>query len=298
MKQLNPWIEGYLEYLRDVRRLAAGTLRDVRCTLNTLCEVMEKMRPAVPLWKLSLDDYLLWINRKRDEGYSEHSLAKQLSHIRGLLDYAWRSARSDRNVLDGFNLKDDQQRKPPRCLTVEEAERLVRALPRRTKLDRANRVLVLLLYGCGLRTSELCRLNVVDVDLEKQEIFVKKGKGLIQRRVPVPDGVWTEVLAYLAERRAKKGALLKTPYKGKRLDVKGVNAVVKQAVARARIEGKVTAKTLRHSFATHLMDRDVDLGVIAMLMGHRSPTETGVYLHVRPGKLRETVAKLEKEEEL
>ena len=149
----------------------------------------------------------------------------------------------------------------------------------------------------GLRTIQHRGQESAGLGVFKDGIVVKKGKGLIQRCIPVPDGVWTELLGYLAERRAKRGALLRTMCKGRRLDVKGVNAVVKQAVTRARIEGKVTAKTLRHSFATHLMDRGVELGVIAMLMGHRSPTETGVYLHVLPGKLREAASKIWEEEE-
>ncbi len=293
MSKLDPWIEGYLEYLTDVRRMAPGTIKDMRCTFNRASAALNRIKPEIPLWKLRLEDYLLWVNEKREEGFSKHTLAKQISHIKGLLDYAWRSGRTDRNVLDGFSLRDDQQSVPPRCLTLEEAERLVHACPRRTKADRRNRVMVLMLYGCGLRTSELCNLNVSDVDLEKKEIFVKKGKGEIQRRTPVPDGVWTELLAYLAERGGKRGTLFRTLEKRRRLSVKGVNAVVKDAVRKAGIEGKVTAKTLRHTFATHLMDRGVDLGVIAILMGHRSPKETGVYLHVLPGKLREAVGKLE-----
>lgn len=297
MSKLDPLVEGYLEYVRDVKRNAAGTLRDVRCTFNKAIEAMKRIRPGVPLWKLRLEDYVLWLNQKRDAGYSERSLSKHLSHIRGLLEYAWRSGRADRNVLAGFSLRDDQVRVPPTFLTLEEAERLVHACAQRTKMDRRDRVMILMLYGCGLRTRELYSLNVGDVDLEQKEVFVRTGKGEIQRRVPVPDGVWTELLAYLAGRGGKTGPLFRTQVKGRRMSNKSVNAAVKKAAGRAHIECKVTAKTLRHTFATHLMDRGVDLGVIAMLMGHRSVAETGVYLHVLPGKPRKAVEKLVKARE-
>ncbi len=290
--ELNPWIEAYMEYLRDVKRMKKGTLVDMRCTFNGISRAMEQIRPGTPLWKISFEDYLVWVNRKRDEGLSAKSINKQISHARGLLNYAWHSGRTDRNVLDGFSLKDAEYRKPPRCLGIEEAERLVWACRSRSKRDRRDRTIVLLLYGCGLRTAELCNLNVSDVDLERKEIFVRKGKGEIQRRIPVPDGVWTELLAYLAERGGKRGALLKTHEKSRRISHRIVNDVIKETASRANIDGKVTAKTLRHTFATHLMDGGVDLGVIATLMGHRSPNETGVYLHVLGGKQENAIGKL------
>ena len=113
----------------------------------------------------------------------------------------------------------------------------------------------------------------------------------------VPSAVWTELLAYLTERGANRGPLFKTVTRRKRIAPKDVLEIVKEAAARARLDGKVTPRTLRHSFATHLMDAGVDLAVIASLLGHRSPTETGVYLHVLPGRREEAVECLIEEEE-
>ncbi len=291
-RELDPWIEGYLSYLGDMRRMAPRTIVDVRCTLKKVAEFMEDNRPGKPLWKLSLDDYLRWLSAERDKGSSENVLAKQLSHIRGLLEYAWRSGRSDRNVLDGFSVNERLRRSAPRVLTVEEAGRLVHACATWTAEDRRNRLIVLLLYGCGLRTAELCALDVQDVDLERQELSVRKGKGYRQRTIPVPNGVWTELLAYRAERGGKRGALLRTMAKRKRIDAAKVARIVKDTARRARLTGKVTPRTLRHTFGTHLMDRGVDLPVIASLMGHRSPAETGVYLHALPGRKQTAVVSL------
>ena len=144
------------------------------------------------------------------------SLAKQLSHLRGLLEYAWRSGRSERNVLDGFNLQDDQPRTAPPVLTVEQAQRLVRQCPSRNAAERRDRLIILLLYGCGLRTMELCALDVGDICRERQELTVQKGKGDRPRVVPIPDGVYTELLAYLLE-HGKRGALFRTLARATRL---------------------------------------------------------------------------------
>lgn len=279
MSTLDPLIEGYLSYLAEVGRKVPRTVTDVRSTLKRAVEAFEPRRPGVALWKLTLEDYLGWIESERSAGRSTACLAKYLSHVRGLLEYAWRSGRAERNVLDGFRLQDDRPRHAPNFLTLEQAERLVHSCPRGTVAERRDRVMILLLYGCGLRTMELCRLDVGDICRERQELTVRHGKGDRPRVIPIPDGVYTELLAYLLE-HGRRGALIRTAHLGRRITEKDVCAVVAAAVARAGLPASVTARTLRHSFATHLMDRGVELPVIASLMGHRSPQETGVYLHV------------------
>lgn len=288
---LDPLIEGYLEYQKTVRRLAHRSIVDTRCTLKRVVTVMEQIRPSVPLWKLTLDDYMVWLNHQRDHGYSPQSLNKEISHLRGLLEYSWRSGRSDRNVLDGFSLQDCVRVSAPKFLSIEEARQLVNVCQCHTRLQRRDRVVILLLYGCGLRTAELCQLDVADVDLQRQEVLVRHGKGDRARRIPVADAVWTVLLAYLAERKGRRGALIRTETKQVRFSSKDVGEVVHRAVQTAGLAQTVTPKTLRHSFATHLMDRGVDVAVIASLMGHRSAQETGVYLHGLPGR-RENAVKL------
>src|SRR5262249_59449288 len=97
--------------------------------------------------------------------------------------------------------------------------------------------------------------------------------------------LYSELLAYLLE-HGKRGALFRTDHLARRIAEKDVCEVVRAAVTRAELPASVTARTLRHSFATHLMDQGVDLAIIASLMGHRSPHETGVYLHVLPHRAK------------
>jgi integrase/recombinase XerD len=290
---LDPLIEGYLDYLSDVARKAPGTVRDVRCTLRRVSQRMERLVPDRPLWKLELLDYLRWIEGERNSGRGGGGLNKNLSHLRGFLDYAWRSGRADRNVLDHFQIKDDGRRREPESLSVEEAVQLVKACPASTPVQRRDRIVVLLLYGCGLRTKELCDLRLQDVDTARKELLVRAGKGDRQRLVPLPETVYTELLAYLLERGGKRGPLLRTEKQGKALRAKHICEVVCHAAEQAGIAREVTPKALRHSYATHLMDRGVDLAVIAKLMGHRSPAETGVYLHVLKDRPQRAVNRLD-----
>lgn len=292
MSTLDPLIEGYLTYLREVSRKAPRTVIDVRCTIKRAQDALAVTRPDTPLWKLPLVDYLQWLERERASGRADSSLAKQVSHLRGLLEYAWRAGRSERNVLDGLNLHDGVKPRAPNVLTLEQAERLVRSCSQRTAAERRERLMILLLYGCGLRTAELCALDVSDVVRERQELTVRQAKGDKPRVVPIPDGVYTELLGYLLD-RGQRGPLFRTAHRVRRIRSVDVCDVVRAAVTRAGLPDSVTARTLRHSFATHLMDRGVDLAVIASLMGHRSPQETGVYLHVLPGRAEQAVRKLD-----
>jgi site-specific recombinase XerD len=291
MSTFDPLTEGYLRYLAEVGRKAPRTVVDVRCTLKRAVEAFATRRPEVPLWRLVLEDYLRWFQEEREAGRAESCLAKDASHLRGLLEYAWRSGRSERNVLDGLNLSKGLKVRAPNFLTLEQAERLVRACPRGTPEERRERIMILLLYGCGLRTAELCALDVPDIVRERQELTVRKAKGDLPRVIPIPDGVYSELLAYLLE-HGKRGALFRTAHLKRRIRDKDVCECVRAAVARAGLESVVTARTLRHTFATHLMDRGVGLAVIASLMGHRSPHETGVYLHALPGRGAAAVRRL------
>lgn len=287
---MDPLIEGYLTYLDKVGRKTPRTIVDVRCTLRKVLVGLERIRPGVDLWRLQLEDFLHWLEEARQEGRTDTCLAKYLSHIRGLLEYAWRSGRSQRNVLDGFSLQHTLKRVVPKALSLEEAERLIRATAG-ARASRRDRLMILLLYGCGLRTSELCALDVSDINQERHELIVQKAKGDRPRSIPIPEALYTELLAYLLD-HGKRGPLFRTQARRQRISAKDVGDVVGAAAQRAGLRDGVTPRTLRHSFATHLMDRGVDLAIIASLMGHRSPHETGVYLHVLPQRPEAAVRRL------
>ena len=289
---LDPVIEGYLAYLADVGRKAPRTVIDVRCTLKRLGEDLDSDFVGTPLWQLPLEAFIQWLGSQRAKGRRATALAKCLSHARGLLDYAWRIGRAERNVLDGFDLADDGRRVPPDVITEAQARALVDACSTATPAERQVRMIVLLLYGCGLRTDELLSLDLSDVDRERREIIVRRGKGDRQRTVPVPQAVFTELLAYLLERGGIRGPLLRTAHKRRRLSPNVICRMIRDVATRAGLGEEVTPRTLRHSYATHLMDRGVDLAIIASLMGHRSPAETGVYLHALENRPRDAVNKL------
>jgi integrase/recombinase XerD len=281
--ELSPWIEGYLEYKEKIIKQSRRTVADIRCTLKKVTVYAKKNHSDKEIWGLDFDQYLKWLEGERLMKKSVKTLSKDISHIRGFLNYMMRNEKCSRNVLDGFHLHDNKE-KMPDFLELGETADLIESLPVKTKEDRRNRLMILILYGCGLRTNELCGLDIKDIDTEMQELHIRHAKGDLERQVPVPDGVWIEMLAYLGENRWQGGPLFRTSVKRKRINDQLLGKVLSEKVLRAGFTKKVTPKTLRHTFATHLMDIGVDLAVIASLMGHRSVRETGVYLHHLEGR--------------
>ncbi len=96
--ELDPWVEGYLDYLSEVGRKRPRTVTDVRCTLKRVTAAMQRLHPDTALWEIPLKVYLRWLEEAATAGRSPACLAKYVSHVRGLLDYAWRSGRAQRDV--------------------------------------------------------------------------------------------------------------------------------------------------------------------------------------------------------
>ena len=129
MLKLDTWIEGYLSYLKQVRKISSGTIVDMRCTFRNVSRYIKDHFPEKKLWKLELEEFLQWVENEREKNRSTGTIAKDISHIRGLLEYSWRSGRTSRNVLDGFNLQDKKEPKiPPRALSMDEVEVLIKPI--------------------------------------------------------------------------------------------------------------------------------------------------------------------------
>lgn len=278
MRNSNTVMEGFLDYCRGVKKLKHSSVKDVKCSLGKVQKYIDDRKLSLEVWELELEHFIQYVGFLRDMEERGSGISKQLSHIRGYLDYCWKVGRAHKNPLDKFDVKDNSPMYVSRVLTVDEITSLLKVLSKKTRVERKERLIVLILYGLGLRTSELCHLKVKDISVEHQDVFIK-GKFDIERRIPIPDSVWIEILAYLQENNLKNNYMFRTEFKKRKLGINDVSAIVKKYAEKAKLDGLITAKVFRHTFASHLMDQGVDIAVISSLMGHKSPTQTGVYLH-------------------
>jgi integrase/recombinase XerC len=176
----------------------------------------------------------------------------------------------------------------PRVMRAAEAAQLCELPPDDEPIGLRDRAILEVLYGSGLRVAELCALDVDDVDLSQGTVQVT-GKGRKQRRVPIGGPSATAVTRYLRDARpallTTGGHALFVNTRGKRLGPRSVRAMITRYLA---AEGAAPASphTLRHSFATHLLDGGADLRAVQELLGHESLSTTQIYTHVSTERLR------------
>jgi integrase/recombinase XerD len=188
-----------------------------------------------------------------------------------------------------------RSRSLPKAIPLVDVERLVESPPTDT-LGRRDRAILEMLYGAGLRISELVELDVDDVDLPRGLVLVVKGKGSKSRPVPLGRAARETVTTYLHSARpilarkapvkSSQGALFLNA-RGGRLSRQGCWKILKQRAEAAGLDRAVSPHTLRHSFATHMLDGGADIRVVQELLGHASLTTTQVYTLVSDSRLRE-----------
>lgn len=244
--------------------------------------------PATPqaLRALHLESYVASLLAK---GNSPRTLRRKLSALRSFFSFVTHDSAAD-SPLAAIRLPRPG-RVLPRSLSQLEAQRLCEQDaavedPAQRQLSLRDRALIELLYGSGLRVSELCGLRLADVDLEAQWLRVR-GKGDKLRDVPMTPTSVEALRAYLALRPAcGRGDALFCTLAGKALGVRTVQKRIKSQGRQALGHDALHPHRLRHAFATHLLEEGADLRHIQALLGHARPTTTEVYTRVSERKLR------------
>ena len=185
-------------------------------------------------------------------------------------------------------------RRLPPVLTIDEIEKILKSIDVSNSLGHRNRAIIEVLYGCGLRVSELAELKISNIFYEEEFIRVI-GKGDKQRLVPLGGAAKLEIGNYFKSFRnhiePKKGHndYLFLNRRGSKLSRVMIFNIVKDACAKAGIEKNISPHTFRHSFATHLIEGGADLRVVQEMLGHESITTTEIYTHIDRDYLRENI---------
>lgn len=235
-----------------------------------------------------------WLGHLQEYGYARRSIARKLAVVRSLLRFLVREG-----VLDdspGRLVRTPKLEKRLPHFLDEPAVQTLLALPDvNTPLGQRDRAILELLYGSGLRVSELCALNVTDIDYSDGDVRVR-GKGAKERQVPVGTYTLSALDRYL---RSGRPALLNAGGSGRndepalfvnrlgtRLTTRSVARMVNKYVEAAALARGCTPHTLRHTFATHLLEHGADLRSVQELLGHESVSTTQIYTHVTQERLR------------
>jgi len=287
-------IEDYLSYLHVERGLADATIRAYRSDLRDY----EATSGADTGWARSPDaavSYLASRTRRGAPGVpglAPTSLRRRAAALKGFYRFAYGEGLIDVDVAAHLDLPR-QTRRLPDTLDVDDVERLLEAASTAGIRDRA---LLELLYAAGLRVSEALRLDREDLSLDGGFVRVI-GKGDKERLVPVGDVAidwlvaWIDgprpALLAIAHVQAVRGGPLFLGDRGRRLARQQAWAAVTAAAERAGLGGRVSPHTLRHSFATHLLEGGADLRVVQELLGHASISTTQLYTHLTGERIRD-----------
>lgn len=212
---------------------------------------------------------------------------RRLAALRAYFRFRVRTGQRESDPTEGLP-GPRPERRLPTPLSPGDCEHLIEAPSgrRSLRLQLRDRALFDLLYGTGLRVGELVRMNVRDLDRDRRELRVR-GKGDKERIVPIPSRALSSLLEYL-DLRERPGFLAEPLFvngPGGRLGERGVRKVLRRRLLEIGLARPVTPHTLRHSYATHLLDADVDLRAIQELLGHERLSTTQRYTHVSAERL-------------
>jgi integrase/recombinase XerD len=302
--ELRAAIEGYLTYLHVERGLSPATLRAYRADLTDYAAARDVGRA----WSKSAEvaiDYLAARTRRgrrNDPGLAPSSLRRRAAALKGFYRFAYGEGLIEVDVAAHLDLPRPS-RLLPETLTVAETARLLDAAGAEDDGDvhaLRDRALLELLYAAGLRISEAVGLDREDLSTDGSFVRVI-GKGDKERLVPVGDialdwlGRWIDGprSVLLAAGRAKhgRGGPLFVGDRGGRLARQQAWAAVKRASARAGLAARISPHTLRHSFATHLLEGGADLRIVQELLGHASISTTQLYTHLTGERIRDVYSR-------
>lgn len=278
------------------RRCSASTVdiytRDLRGFENYMRESAEKDATFDPA-AVRREDVRGWVMREVEAGIATGSVNRKISTLRSFFRYLMREGMVAKNpVHDIKALRSGRQL--PAFVEQNRMAQLVKVLEEPSEEFAVERdaMVVLMLYACGLRRSELASLTLQSLDLSGGTVRVM-GKGAKERIVPLLPGVVSRLEHYLRLRESEKICeeaenCLFLSNKGKGLSAMGVYTIVKGYLSLAGVQGKRSPHVLRHTFATHLMQHGVSVRVVQQLLGHTSLAATQIYTHNTIESLKET----------
>ena len=266
-------------YLQSERRYSPHTLAAYKRDLNVFIAFSRERN--IRSWK-QMDDLHVraFVASQHRKGLSGTSLQRQLSAVRTLFNFLCRHDRADNNPALGVPAPKAPKRLPE-TLSVDQLDSLL-AFPGNDALACRDRAILELLYGCGLRLSELSGLDVGDVDWQQKTISVI-GKGRKQRRVPFGRKAETAMSQWLQHRSCQVATDDKALFisrNGKRLSNSSIQQRLKKRAAEQGVGLSLHPHMLRHSFASHLLESSNDLRAVQELLGHANLSTTQIYTHL------------------
>ena len=286
-------INSFLNFLKVERNSSELTIKSYKDDLDHVCEFFEEQSGRLPApAEVDVSQLRNYVAYLHECGYARSTVARRLACLRSFFRYCKREGICETNPAKPLRTPR-AGRKLPHFLTTEEVGRLLSAPPAHLPDGLRDRAILETMYSAGLRVAELVSLNVTDLD-RSAGILRVIGKGRKERIAPVGSYALKAIDRWLNVRKpdpkaaaAVSSAMFLNRF-GRRLTTRSIGRMLEKHILVAELSTRTSPHTLRHSFATHLLDGGADLRSVQELLGHKSLTTTQIYTHVSTRRLRET----------
>lgn len=278
--KINKSISSFSEYLLYQKGLSQNTVDSYKSDLTKLSNYLQNQ----DLSKTTIDNFFIDMS---EFNYSSSTKKRIHSSIKNFLKYI--NENEDYESIDISDIKLKSSKKLPEVLSITDIENMINFYNHETYLDSRNRTVIDVLYSTGCRVSELCDINISDIDLDEKYLKLK-GKGSKQRIVPIGSMLYKNLLQYLNVRETflqNRGEPLFLSKSKNKLDRTAVFRIIKKTAKNISIQTDVHPHTLRHSAATHMLEGGCDLRTVQEFLGHSSVSTTQIYTKVTKEFLEE-----------
>lgn len=284
-------VDRFLRYLNVERNASSLTIKSYREDLTSLLEYLADDAGALPavdqITPLDLREYVAALS---EAGYAKASVSRRLASLRSFFRFAQREGLVDQNPAKPLR-NPRAARKLPHFLSTDEVGVLLNAPSRKSPLGLRDRAILETMYSAGLRVSELVGLNDGDLQLEEGLTRVR-GKGRRERLAPLGSYAvrairrWLDVRQLAADQSTGRLAPVFVNRFGRRLTTRSVARMLEKYLKQTGLDLRTSPHTLRHSFATHLLNHGADIRSVQELLGHKSLGTTQIYTHVSTAGLK------------
>ena len=278
--KINKSISSFSEYLLYQKGLSQNTVDSYKSDLTKLSNYLQNQ----DLSKTNIDNFFIDMS---EFNYSSSTKKRMHSSIKNFLKYI--NENEDYESIDISDIKLKSSKKLPEVLSITDIENMINFYNHETYLDSRNRTVIDVLYSTGCRVSELCDINISDIDLDEKYLKLK-GKGSKQRIVPIGSMLYKNLLQYLNVRETflqNRGEPLFLSKSKNKLDRTAVFRIIKKTTKNISLQTDVHPHTLRHSAATHMLEGGCDLRTVQEFLGHSSVSTTQIYTKVTKEFLEE-----------
>ena len=281
---IEEYIDEFIEYLLIDKKYSENTIKSYKNDLNNFNNYINKKINNIK--ENDIKNYIKHLNKENDD---TKTISHNISTLRSFYKFLLIEKKVNINPMEYIELPKIKK-SLPKTLTIEEIDKLL-DIKLKGAFSYRNKAMLELMYSSGLRVSELVNVNIHDVDTSNCIIRIM-GKGSKERIVPLGDYAIRYIELYLKEYREK---LIKKEINdylflnnhGKKMTRQGFFKILKQLAKEKGIKSEFSPHTLRHSFATHLLNGGADLRSIQEMLGHESISTTQIYTHVSKEKLKE-----------